>query len=672
LLFFLLGPGLGSVLAGVWGALCGLVVRASERRWRRALLAALAGLGGPLFCVAFSLWRFWSSPMVFAFDPFFGWFSGTLYDTVLEGVPRLATYRIGTLQTLLAAALLAPALRRDAGTPLGLRLGLREKPWWVAGGAAAALGSLAHSLSGPALGHWQSAASIRDALGQTIAGQRCDVVGARDLERRDLELVQLECETHLAGIERWLGAAGPPRVTVYVFASAAEKGRLMGASDTYIAKPWRAEVYLQAAPYPHPVLGHELAHVVAGPIAGGAFGVPGRLAGLVPDPGRIEGLAVAAAPDEDEDLTAAEWAKAMLDLGILPPLRRVFGLGFLGDNAPRSYTVAGAFVGWLHARGGAKLVRDWYAGGDLAVLAEKPLDELEAEWRRSLAAVRVAPEAMQVARARFDRPGVFGRRCPHVVDRLARQAGARLSGADVAGAREAFERVLALDPAHAGARLGLGGCARRQGGEDGVAEARRRFEAVASDTTATRVVRAGAAEALGDLELALGRVEPAARRYEAAASAVVDEDHRRTLEVKLLAARSPHGRALASLLVGDLRLGPDPVAAAAELGRWATLAPDDGLPEYLVGRNLWGRGRLREAARYLDAALARKLEPPSVRREALRVRWIVACAERRVAEGKPAYRRWLDEPGLSAARRQAGERIAGRCGLAPVDQARLR
>ena len=38
----------------------------------------------------------------------------------------------------------------------------------------------------------------------------------------------------------------------------------MGAADTYIAKPWRREVYVQAAGYPHPVLGHELMHVLAG------------------------------------------------------------------------------------------------------------------------------------------------------------------------------------------------------------------------------------------------------------------------------------------------------------------------------------------------------------------------------------------------------------------------
>ncbi len=40
--------------------------------------------------------------MVFAFDPFFGYFAGPLYDTVIDAFWTLATYRAGTLLTLLA------------------------------------------------------------------------------------------------------------------------------------------------------------------------------------------------------------------------------------------------------------------------------------------------------------------------------------------------------------------------------------------------------------------------------------------------------------------------------------------------------------------------------------------------------------------------------------------
>ena len=38
----------------------------------------------------------------------------------------------------------------------------------------------------------------------------------------------------------------------------------MGAGGTNIAKPWRREIYLQDDVWPHPVMPHELAHIVAG------------------------------------------------------------------------------------------------------------------------------------------------------------------------------------------------------------------------------------------------------------------------------------------------------------------------------------------------------------------------------------------------------------------------
>ena len=51
--------------------------------------------------------------MIFAFDPFAGYFSGTLYDTVIDAGTPLLTYRLGSLCTLVALALVASVLVRD-------------------------------------------------------------------------------------------------------------------------------------------------------------------------------------------------------------------------------------------------------------------------------------------------------------------------------------------------------------------------------------------------------------------------------------------------------------------------------------------------------------------------------------------------------------------------------
>jgi tetratricopeptide (TPR) repeat protein len=651
---WLLGPIPGAVLGGAWG---GVAALAAPRRPRIRVVVAL-GLAvlGPLGGILVSLWRFYSSPMVFAFDPFFGFFSGPLYDTVIDASWSLASYRVGSACTLAAAAVLCRHLRRREDG--GIRLGWLGQPGWVIWGAIALVTSFAITVNGPSLGHYSTVASIRAELARSVATARCDVVHSPGVLARDALALSRDCDAHVRVIERYFGVAGPERITVYLFASAEEKGRLMGAAQTYIAKPWRSEVYLQIAPYPHPVLGHELAHVVSGAFGAGPFRVAGPLAGLIPDPGRIEGVAVAAAPDEDDDLTTQEWARAMLDLGLLPPLTSVFRLSFFGENASKAYTVAGAFVEWLHRTHGAEVVRRWYGGGALRELTGKDLGELDQAFRASLASVAVSPRAMHTAKARFDRPAIFGRSCPHVVDRLEQEAGAHLNMNDAVGCRERYQAALELDPGHVRSRIGLGTCELRAGD---VGRAVERFREVSADPAVPRLFQVSALEAIADQDLAAGRVDAAVKRYAEIEAVLVDEDRLRTLEVKRGLRGDLGRRAVVSLLIGENALGPSWDVAAARLGEWSAADPSQGLADYLLGRNLHLRGRWNEAAESLERGIQRGISTPLVRRESLKMRMVVACALEDRGAARTAYQRYLAEPELSAARRLGIERFAERC-----------
>jgi tetratricopeptide (TPR) repeat protein len=655
---FALGPAVGAVMGGAWGGVVGLVAARVKRRRRRIAAAIALALAGPVCGVLVSGWRFVSSPMVYAFDPFFGYFSGPLYDTVIDAAWNLFTYRIGSLCTLAAAAVLMAHLGRDAAGRIQPRsLG---RPGLVLVGLLAAAGSLAVTAAGPELGHWNTTESITKTLGRSLDIQRCHVVYSKNILDRDARLVGRQCDAHVRQIERYLGTHGPKRITVFLFESAAQKGELMGASDTYIAKPWRKEVYVQAAPYPHPVLGHELAHVIAGSFAPAPFHVAGPLDGLLPDPGRIEGIAVASAPPEDADLTLEQWARAMQELKLLPPLSHVFRLGFLGENASTAYTVAGAFVSWFHDRFGAPALRRWYGGAPLVAVTGRELGGLEAEWHKSLQKVKVSPEAMIAAKARFDRPAIFGRRCPHVVDRLAQQAGGALGSNDYRSARKDYRELLELDPDNFGAHMGLAKCDLRAGD---TAAGRKRYQAISTDAHTAKLHQLAGVEAIGDLDLRQGRVDKAHQRYDEVARGVLDEDHLRSLEVKRTPPNALARRAIVALLVGPPRLGTDWGVAAALLGRWSAADPHDGTADYLLGRNFYTQGRWSVGAAHLDEALRRTIPDPLVRREALRMRLVVACARGHLHVAERAYRKWLAEPGVSVARRQGTERMATRCGL---------
>jgi len=649
---YLLGPVPGALLAGVWGASVGLLAFRVPAGARQRVLCILGALAAPLCGIAVSLLRFYTSPMVFGFDPFFGYFAGPLYDTVIDPFWTLATYRAGTLLTLLGLGTLAAHFDESL-----IFRGAR-RPWLSAVSAAALLGSALFVAEGSALGHFSTRASIEEALGQSVSGARCDVKYSSGILRRDALLFAQDCDAELRADEAYFEIAGPARVTAFLFANEGEKGRLMGASSTYIAKPWRREIYVQYAPYPHPVVGHELAHVVAGSFGSGPFRVSGPLHGLIPDPGRIEGVAVAASPNDNDDFTLDEWSRTLLDLSLLPPLESVFRLGFLGQNSSTAYTVAGAFVSWFHDRFGATALRRWYGGEALEAVTGKSLKELDAAWRADLRRVTIAPTLLNEARVRFDRPALFGRHCPRIVDKLNGVANQKLGSADTAGARAALAEVLRLDPHHNSAKFELAACDVKDGDE---AAALKAYATLAASPELAKLEQAGAIEAEGDVELRAGHIVDARRNYDAVAAIAADEDRLRTLDVKRSPENDLERRAIVDLLIGDPVLGASFEVAAPRIAAWRAAEPGNGLPPYLLGKNLFGRGRFAEAAEYLDAALASEIKLPRVQREAWRTRLIVACAVGDGAAETRALAALRADQGLAAARRATIERLAKRC-----------
>ncbi len=651
--YFALGPGAGAVLGGAYGAFVGLV--ASRVRRRHRSLAVAGALAGPIACVAASFARFYTSPMVFAFDPFFGFFAGTLYDSVITGLDRLVTYRAGTLATLVAALATAALFERTETGAFRVRTPFRRGLGLLALASAGA--SAVHVALGPSLGHFQTTSSIRAALGHAITDGRCELVYPAGVPLIEARALARECDGHLRQLDRFFDARGPSHVVAFLFESPEQKGYLMGAASTYIAKPWRREIYIQRAGFPHPVMRHELAHVVAGTFGVGPFHIAGAFHGLIPDPGRIEGLAVAAAPD-DEELSLDDWAKAMKDLSLLPPLERVFDLGFFGEPSSRAYVVAGAFIDWLRRAQGIEVVRRWYSGASLQTASGKPLATLERAWLASLDARKVSADVLRVARARFDQPAIFGRRCPHVVDRLAGEAFVALSRADVERARRLYEQLLALDPHDVGARLGLATCALRNGNDD---QARALYERVASDPSLAKATRARAVESLGDLALASGDDAAARRRFDEVATSVVDTDRLRALDVKRYASEGNARDAIVAQVLGDPRTGRDVELAAAKLGAWSEREPSLGLADYLLARIYLGEGRYSLVASSLSKALARQIPIASVSREAQKLRMTAACVLDDRSTLTAAYAAWSKADGIRAPERTEMAEFFQRC-----------
>jgi tetratricopeptide (TPR) repeat protein len=383
----------------------------------------------------------------------------------------------------------------------------------------------------------------------------------------------------------------------------------------------------------------------------------------MPNPGVIEGLAVFASPD-NEDLTDRQWARAMMQIGILPSMQRVFSFGFLGDSSSKSYTLAGAFMSWVVDNWGTDAVRRWYGGESIEAITNKSWSDLDAAFRESLGSVPLPPEAESFARAKFARPGIFGRKCPHVVDAIRGKTDVCRDTQRFEEAIRLYDEALAKDPADFASLQWRAQTMRRHGDR---ALGRAELESLAARNDVPRTWRDRADEALADADFIDGNLEAARKRYDVLASRTLDEDSARTLEIKALATADPAARdAIGALLLGDDKRGPDIFLAGTALGRMPSKEPDGRSPlaSYLVGRNLIQRGFYEQAAAALDDAIAGPYPTPRIARETVRQRAIAACAlsdQSKLAFLDTLIGGPIPWEGMSGGRRDATLRLIARC-----------
>jgi tetratricopeptide (TPR) repeat protein len=583
-----------ALLATALGVFCGTVARG---RLLAGLLYAAAALGS----LGVTLASAYAGPSAYALDHLFGWWPGPIYDEAIRIDERLLLFRLGTLAW--AAALLAApaAFVRPPGRPAA-----------VFASAVLALVGLKIAMVGR--GHLATRAGIAAALGGSRRGPRCDLHFPREKPAWEADRLFRDCELSSRALAEALGIARPPRVAVWVYRSPEEKRRLVGAGRTSYTKPWLAEIHVNDAPAPHPVLRHELVHALAASFAPWPLRVPARAALLV-EAGLVEGLAVAVETPRGE-WTAHEWARAMRDLGLMPRLSDLVGAaGFAAAPPARAYVVAGSFLRFLLDRHGAAAVRRIYGGEGFERAFGEPLHALEEEWSAFLDGVAVPAELRASAEARFRREGLFSRRCAREVADLEASASEAAARGDAPAAAALWRRAAGLSGDAESLRAG--GDALRAGGD--LAEAAEAYrQALLRTGTERPALRAALESDLGDLFWRGGAEVSAAARYRAALALDPERAEARLLRAKLAALGDP---ALAEA-AGPWLLGlGDPAVALSRLSR--SPAP---LARYLLGRALLARGAPRLAVPELWRASSAPLPDASFAIEARRLLAEARCA----------------------------------------------
>jgi tetratricopeptide (TPR) repeat protein len=639
LTFVALGPMMGCLLAACTGAFIGTLVPSSRRATLCAVLVPLVG-------IAAALYDFVNTPAIFAFGHYFGYFPGTFYDRRIEIPDALLSLRLidGVICIVLGALTLALGHAQSAGEKLHA---LSRHPITCALLIVCGVSVAMSARHAAALGHVTSADHIADRLGRVVESARCRLVVPRELDIQEAERIAEDCDFRIGQLEQLLDVKEDARVVAFFFRSQAEKRVLMGAARVYIAKPWRREVYLNLSEWPHPVLSHELAHVVARHAARGPFGIAGHLGGLIPEPTLIEGLAVALEPVARDELTPHQWTKAARIAGVSEKLRALLGASFLGKNQALAYTLAGSFLRHILDTRGAEKVREIYRTADVVGALGKSWDELEQEWWKSLEAIPLPARAEALARARFQRPSVFSAVCPHQVEKLSQQLQGALAASDTIRAVETCRAMLDIDPRDPITRAAFVTTLAQAGD---IAQAERELT-VLEKLRAPAPIVAQARAGLADASFERGDFERARAIYRDLLDEPQSDAELRQIEVKLLGLESPQARsAVAELLLrgpgrsGDLRIA---MHAIQEL----KTRRKDGLGSYLEARQLSAARRHDLSHPLVLEALRRGLPTRRLRSEALRLRGLTAFAIGALDDASSSFAALLAEPDVSEASR---------------------
>ncbi|MBM4292845.1 MAG: hypothetical protein FJ138_16700, partial [Deltaproteobacteria bacterium] len=406
-----------AVIAAGWGVACG---------------AAGRGLGafGGLFALTalYALGQVWLTPIIDPFHPFMGYYPGALYDEELAVGARLLWSRVEDAAWVsLALSLLSLLAHPD---PLGRRLAA----------LACAAGLLSARAVGADLDLHRDDAHVARALGGRAQSAHFEVFYPRGWSEARAWALTQELEFSYQELEAFFGRPLSRIARAYLYDSAAQKKRLMGASYTRVAKPWQYALHVQGADVGDDVIAHELTHVFSADLAP----APHHLSlyrGLIPHMPLIEGLAVAATWSRGP-LTPHQWSAALTQEGAAPPLGEVLNPGgFYLRGSSVSYTLCGSFVRFFREREGREALAALYASGGEVPGGPERLGALVRDWEEHLKATPLSPKERAYAAGALSAPSIFHKVCAHEVAEArgdARDAEAR---GDWEAARAAWARV---------------------------------------------------------------------------------------------------------------------------------------------------------------------------------------------------------------------------------------
>ncbi len=601
LAFFFMGPGFAAALglvAGLWGGALG-----------RPRLAQLGlGLLPFLGSIALGLWRLYTQPMVYAYSPMIGWFSGPIYaEAVSIGGAYLRFRAVSTLWIgggLLALRPLLEGRGVQLGAPppeAGERLRL---------GVAITLlaGATTFSATGERWGFETTAASTARRLSGTLETEHFVIRYAPgSADARDIELIAAEHEFAWTRLEALTGTAPEAPLTSFIYPTPEVKTVLFGAGNVEVSLPWKRQMYLRHLPYPHRVLHHELAHAFGAPSGDRVVGLSTQWTwrGPVLNGGLIEGWANALAPRSAYGLDLHDQAAALDRLDKRPPLGPMMGWRFWGVSQRRAYTAVGSFHLWLLETRGIEPLREVYRSGDFASAYGQSLESLEADWVEFLRGRELDDADVDAMKQRFKQRSIFRRPCAHRAASLGVEATLLRRQDQNEAAVEALQELCSIEPDAPQHQLRLADAHAARGD---TAAAREALDAAASMKNLTHAIKASIARERAHVAMLEGDAAAVGVHLDEALGYAIDDGLRRTMQIERMVVDDPGAIPIVmdylQPLEGNTRSTASAVRRLYAAIRLEERAGWQSVGAYLVARQLLNISDADATLEHLQLALA--------------------------------------------------------------------
>ena len=350
-------------------------------------------------------------PQVFAFNPIIGFFPGFTYDETLQVTQRLLTYRLSTLAAagcFAAGSVWLWQIYRNKKETIDSTQSEFPIVELIILAVLAPVVVIVFTLS-DRLGFSSSENFIRQKLAGNYKTTHFEIIySAGSIKHERIEQIGALHEFYFNKLSHEMNIHSQERIVSFLYASPEQKGRLIGAAHTEIAKPWLRQIHINLADV-ELALKHEMVHVFSA-----EFGwSPLKIA---PNSGLIEGLAVAMERTSMIEEPLDRSAAMVFASGVHPNLESLFTFsGFVQANPSISYTLAGSFCRSLIDSFGIDQFKRLYANSDFKSVYQRNLKSMLMEWQSSIGHIKLDRADSIKAVYFFRRPSIFGKECARVI-----------------------------------------------------------------------------------------------------------------------------------------------------------------------------------------------------------------------------------------------------------------